>query len=213
MSKERTVITQFLCDHVYALLEGGLTHKEAAHFAGIGKATVDRIKAAGFNAEQYAKNTAAKKVEKELKKAEEQKPAGRYGCVYTGTCELPQTGIELTPEGPINRETITIAREELKKFTDDNQVPGQMEMDLQPAEEKKEETKYTLRALFNQQTQIIVNQGKIIEQLNAIFIGMEGMHRYRAGKTDLLSKTLGYMMKKMDRMNDTMSQILRRTDK
>ena len=89
MSKERTVIDQKLCDHVKALLKGGLTHKDVAYFAGIGKATVDRIKAAGFSAEQYAKNTAARKEEKQ---AEEQKPAGKYECVYTGETEAPRDG-------------------------------------------------------------------------------------------------------------------------
>ena len=59
----------------------------------------------------------------------------------------------------------------------------------------------------------VVNQEKIIEKLDAIFIGMEGMHRYRAGKTDLLNKTLGIMLEKLDKINDTMYQILRRMDK
>lgn len=210
MNKERTVITQQLCDHVKALLAGKLTHKKAAEFTRIGKATVDRIVAAGFNAEQYAKNTAARKEEK--KAAEEQKPAARYGCVYTGHIEMPQTGIELTPEGPVNRETITKVREELKKYTDENQVPGQMEMDLQPAEEQEEYVDVNMKVKKDGRV-AVVNQEKIIEKLDAIFIGMEGMHRYRAGKTDLLNKTLGIMLEKLDKINDTMYQILRRMDK
>ena len=55
MSKERTIISQALCDHVQLLLAGGANALKAAEITGIGKATVYRIKAAGFNAEEYRK--------------------------------------------------------------------------------------------------------------------------------------------------------------
>ena len=209
MNKERTVITQQLCDHVKALLAGKLTHKKAAEFTGIGKATVDRIVAAGFNAEQYAKNTAARKEEKEKKQAEEQKQTIRYGCVYTGTCELPQTGIELTPEGPINRETIMIAREEMIKFTDDNQVPGQMEMDLLPAEEQENSNSELEQLLTAINSRMKVTDDlleRVIENQNSLL-------KYIAGKITLLGGTLGRMIDRIERQNDFLGQILRRIDK
>ena len=193
MNKERTVITQQLCDHVKALLAGKLTHKKAAEFTGIGKATVDRIVAAGFNAEQYAKNTAARKEEK--KAAEEQKQTVRYGCVYTGTCELPQTGIELTPEGPVNRETITKVREELKKFTDENQVPGQMEMDLQPEVYPELKAKRDERIMRFQAKQA----DKIREDIQA------------AGYRNV--KAIYELKAEMSKIRDLLSQVLKRMDK
>jgi len=206
MDKERTKPDQKLCDMVKMMLAGnGAKVSQVVELLGISTATVNRIRKAGYSLEQFEKD---KKDRNERKKELKAQKVGSYGCVYTGTCELPRPGIELTPEGPINRETIEAVRDELTK-----EIPGQICMDLQPAEEKEEEVVTYLAAIYNQHTQIIVNQGKIIEKLDAIFIGMEGMHRYRAGKTDLLIKTLGYMMEKMDRMNDTMSQILRRTDK
>lgn len=111
MSKERTIITQKLCDHVKALLAGKLTHKQAAEFTGIGKATVDRIVAAGFNAEQYAKNTAARKEEREKK----QLIIGNY--IDAGTTEwTSQTAEQLAKA--------------MAPGAGMNQIPGQMEMQL-----------------------------------------------------------------------------------
>lgn len=201
MNKERTVITQQLCDHVKALLAGKLTHKKAAEFTGIGKATVDRIVAAGFNAEQYAKNTAAKKEEKEKKQAEEQKPAVRYGCVYTGHIEMPQTGIELTPEGPVNRETITMVREELKKFTDENQVPGQMEMDLQPEEELEAKVYPELKAKRDER--IMRFQSKQVDKIRADIQSTQYENL----------KAIYDLRVEMHTIRDLLGQILRRKDK
>ncbi len=49
------------------MLAGGAKMEEIGQLLDIGKTTVSRIKTAGFNAEQYKKNTAARK-------AEEKKP-------------------------------------------------------------------------------------------------------------------------------------------
>ena len=53
MKKERTQITQELCDHVKILLAGGANIDKAAQITKTGHATVSRIKAAGFDAEVY----------------------------------------------------------------------------------------------------------------------------------------------------------------
>lgn len=66
MKKEKTKITQELCRKVQIMLAGAKA-KEVAGLLGISETTVSRIKAAGFSAEQYEKNTAARK-------AEEKKP-------------------------------------------------------------------------------------------------------------------------------------------
>ena len=67
MSKEKTVINQELCDHIKALLGGGLTQKQAAKFARISAATVSRIKEAGFSVITYNHNTDVRRVEEKKK--------------------------------------------------------------------------------------------------------------------------------------------------
>ena len=67
MSKEKTVINQELCDHIKALLGGGLTQKQAAKFAKISAATVSRIQAAGFSVITYNHNTEVRRVEDKKK--------------------------------------------------------------------------------------------------------------------------------------------------
>ncbi len=163
MNKERTVITQQLCDHVKALLAGKLTHKKAAEFTGIGKATVDRIVAAGFNAEQYAKNTAAKKEEKEKKQAEEER-----------------------------KET--------------QQIVGQMEMDLQPAEEQEEYVDVNMKVKKDGRV-AVVNEGNFM--------------RFQAKQADKIREDIqaaGYrnvkaiyeLKAEMNTIRDLLGQILRR---
>lgn len=56
MSKERTIISQALCDHVKLLVAGGANAETAAEITKTGKATIYRIKAAGYNAEAYRMN-------------------------------------------------------------------------------------------------------------------------------------------------------------
>ena len=56
MKKERTQITQELCDHVRILLAGGANLNKAAEITKTGHATISRIKAAGFDAEVYRQN-------------------------------------------------------------------------------------------------------------------------------------------------------------
>lgn len=53
MKKERTQITQELCDHVKILLAGGANIDKAAQITKTGHATVSRIKTAGFDVEVY----------------------------------------------------------------------------------------------------------------------------------------------------------------
>ena len=64
MKKERTQITQELCDHVKILLAGGANLNKAAEITGTGHATISRIKAAGFSAEVYRQNQLKQKAKK-----------------------------------------------------------------------------------------------------------------------------------------------------
>lgn len=64
MKKERTQITQELCDHVRILLAGGANIDKAAEITKTGHATISRIKAAGFDAEVYRKNQQKRQAKK-----------------------------------------------------------------------------------------------------------------------------------------------------
>ena len=65
-------ITKELCRKVQIMLAGGATMKEIGELLGISKATVSRIKIAGFNPEEYQKLT-RERAEKE--KAKQEAPA------------------------------------------------------------------------------------------------------------------------------------------
>ncbi|MBO7663884.1 MAG: hypothetical protein J6U01_10990 [Clostridia bacterium] len=138
MKKERTQITQGLCDHVKILLAGGANVNKAAEITGTGHATISRIKAAGFSAETYRKNQLKQK-EKEKKVAEEQ-------------------------------------------------LTGQMQMDLQAAEEQKAEMSDQTKLMRFQAAQA----DKICEKITKQAV--------------IINETL---LVKLDRLNDTLCQILR----
>ena len=140
MKKERTQITQELCDHVKILLAGGANLNKAAEITKTGHATISRIKAAGFSAEVYRQN--------QLKRQEKPKV------------------------------TLVINHEELA---------GQMEMDLQAAEETKEMSDQTKMMRF-QAHQV----DKICEKIT--------------NQSVIINETL---LVKLDRLNDTLCQILR----
>ena len=153
MSK-RTVVDQKMCDMVKLMMAGKPKLKTVADMMGIGISTVQRIQAAGYDAEEYQKNTEARKVKK---------PAA-----------------EVT------------AQEDVRE-----QVPGQMEMDLQTGEEGAREMAEYLHC-----EDAPVKKVEIISFM-----------RLFAGKTELLSQFLAELGVKMDKIIDNQAQILRRMDK
>ena len=58
MKKERPVIDQKMCRMVELMMKGGASTTEISERMGISKATISRIKTAGFSEMQYAANTA-----------------------------------------------------------------------------------------------------------------------------------------------------------
>ena len=168
---KKVAITQDLCRMVELMLKGGAQQKEVGERLGISKATVSRIKTAGYDAEQYRKNT-TERVEKE-NQAEVSIPL------------VP--GKVLRVDQNANGITVTEMEEE--------QVPGQICMDLQPAEEQKPEqtadptaedlqTKMMrfLAGKFNgvdttvqvTQAEILLHIGKIEDYLAQILRKMDG---------------------------------------
>ena len=114
---KKVAITQDLCRMVELMLKGGAQQKEVGERLGISKTTVSRIKTAGYDAEQYRKNT-TERVEKENQAEEEEKI--RF--------PLKVEKVEETEDG-----ISVVARQA------EEQAPGQICMDLQPAEEQKPE--------------------------------------------------------------------------
>ena len=75
MSK-RTVVDQKMCDMVKLMMAGKPKLKTVADMMGIGISTVQRIQAAGYDAEEYQKNTEARKETKAHKKIWDEKKTG-----------------------------------------------------------------------------------------------------------------------------------------
>ena len=161
---KKVAITQDLCRMVELMLKGGAKQKEVGARLGISKATVSRIKTAGYDAEQYRKNT-TERVEKE-NQAEVSIPL------------VP--GKVLRVDQNANGITVTEMEEE--------QVPGQICMDLQPAEEQKPAEEPDAEDL---QTK---------------------MMRFLGGKFGGVEKAEGLIVEKLDKIIDYLAQIMRKMD-
>lgn len=133
-------VNQELCRKVQIMLAGAKMG-EVAELLGISKTTVSRIKAAGFDPEQYARNT-QKRVEEENK-------------------------AEADPEP--------------------EQLTGQMEMDLQTAEELPP---------------VVMTEEDLQTK----------MMRFLGGKFDNVGKAEATIAEKLDKVIDYMGQILRKMD-
>ena len=162
---KKVAITQDLCRMVELMLKGGAQQKEVGERLGISKATVSRIKTAGYDAEQYRKNT-TERVEKE-NQAEET------------ACIPIKPGKVIRVDQKPDEITVTEMEEE--------QVPGQICMDLQPAEEQKPE--------MSDQTKLM---------------------RFLAGKFgdeyELISACMGSLTHHLVKIEDYLAQILRKMD-
>ena len=123
MSK-RLVIDQKLCDKVYKLVMRKLTRKEIAEMLEIGHSTVCRIVDACYDAEEYKRRT-------------EQR-------------SMTKSALESIPDERMRRieETDKMILNQIK--SEDEQVPGQMEMEMYPQdpdEQFDENVKAVLEAM------------------------------------------------------------------
>lgn len=100
---KKVIITQDLCRMVELMMKGGAEAKEISERMGISRATVSRIKSAGFDVEQYRKNT-TERVEKE-NQAEEQKTAPAEEQVPGQVTLIDYLTKDTTPKAPENTET------------------------------------------------------------------------------------------------------------
>ena len=130
---KKVAITQDLCRMVELMLKGGAKPQEIGERLGISKTTVSRIKTAGFDAEQYRKNT-TERVEKENQA--EKDAEGIQFPLKVEHVIVEDGGVEIVCRRP------------------EEQVPGQMCMDLQPAEEQKAEMSDQVKLMRFQAAQV-----------------------------------------------------------
>lgn len=162
--KERAVITPGLIRQVQLMLAGGATGKEVAEITGTSEGTISRIKKAGFDYDTFLKNTEARRkpprenlwpVEFIRQEMEKQEPE---------KLEL-QGGVDYQVK--VNEE-----------------LPGQIGMDLQP--EKPE----------------MSDQVKMMRFLGGKLGNIEG-------KTDFLNVTAALINENLGKIYDALGQILR----
>ena len=123
--KERAIITPGLIRQVQLMLAGGATGKEVAEITGTSEGTISRIKKAGFDYEQFQKNTEARRkpprenlwpvefIRQEMEKQEPEKLELQGGVDYQVRVneELPgQIGMDLQPEKPEMSDQVKLMR-------------------------------------------------------------------------------------------------------
>lgn len=177
MSKERKPVNEKMCRQVQLLLGGGATGEEAAEIVGVSTGTISRIRKAGFDMETFRKNTEERK-ERERKAAEE--PQLRFP-MKVEKVEETDAGLKITARQP-------------------EEMPGQIAMDLRPAEEKPE-----MSDQVKMMRMIAGQTDKICEKITAQAMIIN----------ETLLKTLETLAKldlKLPRISDYLGQILRKMD-
>ena len=112
---KKTQITEQICKQIQLMRKGGANQTEIGLLLGINPSTVSRIEKAGFNVEQYLEN---KRLAREKEKA------------------AKAVTVELVYDPTIAEE---YRREQEQKA--EEQVPGQISMDLTPKSEMSDTTK------------------------------------------------------------------------
>ena len=117
--KERAIITPGLIRQVQLMLAGGATGKEVAEITGTSEGTISRIKKAGFDYEQFQKNTEARRKPVTEPKQEPEQLELQGGVDYQVKVneELPgQIGMDLQPEKPEMSDQVKLMRFLAGKF-------------------------------------------------------------------------------------------------
>ena len=156
---KKVAITQDICRMVELMLKGGAQQKEVGERLGISKATVSRIKTAGYDLEQYKTNTEFRQIMERQQKAENE--------------------LEKFERDEKELQQAKAAEE---------QVPGQICMDLQTTEEQKPAEEPDAEDL---QTK---------------------MMRFLGGKFGGVEKAEGLIVEKLDKIIDYLAQIIRKMD-
>ena len=173
--KERAIITPGLIRQVQLMLAGGATGKEVAEITGTSEGTISRIKKAGFDYEQFQKNTEARRkpVPERVKELAE--------ALYQETVKQPE---QLALQGGVDYQVKV-----------NEELPGQIGMDLQP--EKPE----------------MSDQVKLMRFLGGQFDGMEKMLKAEIENQnkniEAVAQWIAVVCNKIEKTNDYLGQILR----
>ena len=104
MRKERVVIDQKMCRMVELMLKGGAKPAEISEQLKISKATISRIKTAGFSAEQYEKDKTQRVIEEKTKVSAEEQPEREQEVPGQMQMQLP---VDYTEAAKMEREITT----------------------------------------------------------------------------------------------------------
>ena len=153
MAKERLTVTQGLCDHIRILLQGGADMKRAGELTGISQATVSRIKAAGYDAEQFKVNNEKRRENEEKKKQTVEKferelkeGFNHYRAVVSELYDQQTNGIQ--------------------------QVPGQLSMEL-PKQDSEKDQAAMMRFLAGKNDE---NKKLIIAYMDALAVKLSAIN-------------------------------------
>ncbi len=176
--KERTNVTPVLIRQVQLMLAGGATGKEAAEITGTSEGTISRIKKAGFDYDTFVKNTEARRkpprenlwpVEFIRQEMEKQEPE---------PLEL-QGGVDYQVK--VNEE-----------------LPGQIGMDLQPEKPEMSDQVKMMRFLAG--------------RFDALEKKIEASDEKQSSDVAALCQWIVVACTKIDKVTDYLGQILRKMD-
>ena len=163
MKTERKPVDEKMCRQAKLLLAGGATGEEAAEIMGVSTGTISRMKKAGFDMETFRKNTEARRIR--------------------------ERQVQLFDE--LNRQFPEMAPEAQAEQKAEEQVPGQICMELAEEEEAKPEMSDAVKLMR--------------------FLG--GKLGSIDGKLDFLNVTAALINENLGKIYDYLGQILRRTDR
>ena len=185
--KERAIITPGLIRQVQLMLAGGATGKEVAEITGTSEGTISRIKKAGFDYEQFQKNTEARR-----------KPVPE-----------PNNGrISWGEAAKISEEMDKQKRLELQGGVDyqvkvNEELPGQIGMDLQPEKPAEMIDQVKLMRFLAGQGEKIIGQMLVCNDAQLMSMGKTNEAE------NMIVKTMAQIDMKLSRIADYLGQILR----
>jgi len=141
---QRTQITEQMCKQVELMRKGGANQTEIGHLLGVNPCTISRIEAAGFDLDKYV----------EMRKARREQEAAKA-----------KPKVELVYDPGIAEE---YRREQEAKKAEDQQVEGQIEMDLTTLKPEMSEQVKMMRFQAAQVDKLIMKMDQIYNMTSMI---------------------------------------------
>jgi len=141
---QRTQITEQMCKQVELMRKGGANQTEIGHLLGVNPCTISRIEAAGFDLDKYV----------EMRKARREQEAAKA-----------KPKVELVYDPRIAEE---YRREQEAKKAEEQQVEGQIEMDLTTLKPEMSEQVKMMRFQAAQVDKLIMKMDQIYNMTSMI---------------------------------------------